>query len=64
MYYELADLCTLGIFSGLQLNELATMEKLGQQIQATTDLAVRFMEAAEALITAVVTADGWELREL
>jgi hypothetical protein len=37
VYNELADLCTLGIFSGLPMNDAEALEKLGEQIQTTTD---------------------------
>jgi hypothetical protein len=61
VYYELADLCTLGAFSGLHLNEPGALEKLAEQIEATTNLAVMFMDAAEGFLVAVLKADGWEM---
>ncbi|HKM48580.1 MAG TPA: hypothetical protein VJX69_13390 [Terriglobales bacterium] len=63
VYYELADVCTLEAFSGLQLNQPGATGKFGEQAKTATDLAVRFVEAAENLMNKVLIADGWELRE-
>jgi len=62
VYYELADLCTMGAFSGLKLDEPGVDEKLVEPFQNATDLAIRFMNAAEAFLAAVTKADGWEVR--
>ena len=59
VYYELADVCTLGAFSGLQLNQPSAVQQFGQQAQTATELAVRFMDAAEKFIATVLMADGW-----
>jgi hypothetical protein len=63
VYYELADVCTLGAFSGLQLNQADAVEQFGKQAQTATELAVRFVKAAEEFINKVLLADGWKLRE-
>ena len=63
VYYELADACTLGAFSRLQLNQPGALEQFGKQANTVTDLAVQFMDAAENFIAAVLMADGWEKRE-
>ena len=62
-YYELADLCTVWAFSGLQLNEPGALETYEKQITDATNLAVKFMDAAETFIAAVIKADGWELKD-
>jgi hypothetical protein len=58
-YYELADVCTLGAFSGLQLNQPGAVEQFGKQAQIVTDIAVRFNDVAEIFIATVLNADGW-----
>lgn len=62
-YYELADLCAVWAFSGLRLNETAEIAKFEQQIKSATELAVRFMDAAETFIAAVLKSDGWQMKE-
>jgi len=67
VYYELADACTLGAFSGLRLDTPGVLEPegtLGMQIGFATDVAVQFMNAAESFIAKIVKADGWELRQV
>jgi hypothetical protein len=63
VYYELADACALGAFSGLQLNQPNSLEQFEKQTQTVTDLAVRFVDAAETFIANVLIADGWELTD-
>jgi hypothetical protein len=63
VYYELGDLCTMWAFSGLQLNDPGALEKYEEQISMTTNLSVKFMDAAEKFIAAVLKADGWEMKE-
>ncbi len=52
----------MGAFSGLKLDEPGALVKLGKRIGDATDLAVRFMDAAEKFITAVLEAGAWEMR--
>jgi hypothetical protein len=59
-YYELPDVCALGAFSGLQLNQPGAVEAFGELAKNVTDLAVRFNDAAETFIANVLMADGWE----
>ena len=40
----------------------AALERLGKRIEAATDLALRFMNAAEEFIVAVLNSDGWKTR--
>ena len=61
-YYEMADLCTLGAFSGIQLNQSDATEQFAKQANNVTDLAIRFYNAAETFIVAVLQEDGWEGR--
>jgi hypothetical protein len=63
IYYELADMCTLGAFSGLQLNQQGALEQFGAQANTVTDLAIRFVGASETFIGTVLIADGWKLVE-
>ena len=62
-YYEIADVCALGAFSGLQLNQPGAPEQFGEQANTVTELAVRFYAVAETFIATVLMADGWEFRE-
>jgi len=62
VYNELADACTLGAFLGSRLDEPDALAKLRARIQEATDLAVRFMDAAEDFIVAVLIAEGWEMQ--
>jgi hypothetical protein len=67
VYYELADACALGAFSGLQLDMPGVLEPtgaLGMQVGNATDVANRFIVAAENFLAAVIVADGWKLREV
>lgn len=67
VYYELADACALGAFSGLQLDMPGVLEPAGaleMQVGNATDVANRFMLAAENFLAAVMVADGWKLREV
>jgi len=61
VYYELADVCTLGAFAGFSLDEPDALERLGKRIADATNLADRFMNAAEEFIVAVLNAEGWEM---
>ncbi len=63
IYYELADMCTVGAFSGLQLNQQGAIKQFGEQANSVTELAIRLVGAAETFIGAVLMADGWELVE-
>lgn len=63
VYYELADVCALGAFSGLQLNQPEAVEQFGELAQTATDVAVRFVDAAETFIAKTLIADGWEMHE-
>ena len=63
VYFELADACTLGTFSGLQLGQPGAEEQFGELAQRVTDLAVRFMDAADNFINKTLLSDGWELEE-
>lgn len=63
VYYEIADVCALGAFSGLQLNQPEALEKFTKLAQTATDVAVRFVDAAETFIAKTLIADGWDLRE-
>ncbi len=60
-YYELADLCTLGAFSGLQLCHPNTVDQFGQLTRDTTDLAARFNSESESFIAKVLVAYGWKV---
>jgi hypothetical protein len=62
-YYELADLCTVWAFSGLQLDKPGALDDYAKQVADATNVAMRFMEAAEKFIAAVLKADGWEIKE-
>lgn len=67
VYYEMADACAIGAFSGLQLNKPGVVEhegQLGLQIGNATDVANRFVLAAENFLAAVLDMDGWNLREI
>jgi hypothetical protein len=61
VYYELADACALGAFSGCQLNQPGAVEQFATQAQIATDLAVRFVDAAEDFLAKTLIADGWQL---
>ena len=63
VYYELADACALGAFSGFQLSQPGAVEQFATQAQIATDLAVRFVDAAENFLNATLKADGWKLVE-
>jgi hypothetical protein len=64
VYYELADVCTLGAFSGLQLDQSKAVEQFAELAKTATDLAVRFVDAAETFVAKTLIADGWELHDL
>ncbi len=61
VYYELADACALGAFAGLELNQPGAVEQFATQAQIATDLAVRFVDAAEDFVAKILIADGWKL---
>jgi NADH pyrophosphatase NudC (nudix superfamily) len=61
VYNELADLCTLGAFAGFRLDEPEALEKFGKLIRDVADLSIRFMDAAEDFIVAVLKTEGWEI---
>jgi hypothetical protein len=63
VYFDLADACTLGTFSGLQLGQPGAEEQFGELAKRVTDLAVRFMGAADNFINETLLSDGWELEE-
>jgi len=63
VYFELADACTLGTFSGLQLGQSDAKEQFGELAERVTDLAVRFMDAADSFINETLLSDGWKLEE-
>ena len=67
VYYGMADACALGAFSGLQLDKPGVLEPdgpLGLQIGSATDIANRFILAAENFLAAVLFGAGWNLREI
>ena len=61
VYFELADACALGTFSALQLGQSGAVEKFGELAEGVTDLAVRFMDAADTFINETLKSDGWKL---
>jgi hypothetical protein len=63
VYFEIADACTLGAFSGFQLNQPNAIEQFGELGARVTDLAVRFVDTAEEFINRTLIADGWKLVE-
>ena len=63
VYFEIADACTLGTFSGLQLSQPNAEGQFGELAQRVTDLAIRFMDAADSFINKTLLSDGWELEE-
>jgi hypothetical protein len=62
VYYELADACALGAFSEVPLDAPDALERLGKQIAAATDLALRFVNASEEFIVEALKAGGWEMK--
>ena len=60
VYYELADLCAVGTFSGSQVDDPDSDEKLAKLVEAVTNLSTRFMDAAERFMVAVLNSDGWK----
>jgi len=63
VYYHLADLCAVGAFAGFSLDEPDALGKLGRRIAGATDLAIRFINAAEEFIVEVLSAEGWKAQE-
>ncbi|SRR6266700_318258 len=63
VYLEIADACTLGTFSGLRLSEPNAKEQFSELAKRVTDLAIRFMDAADDFINKMLLSDGWELEE-
>jgi hypothetical protein len=51
----------MGSFAEFPLDAPEALEKLEKRIADTTDLALRFMNAAEEFIAAVLGTDGWEM---
>lgn len=64
VYYQLADVCALGVFAGFSLDEPETLKKLTKRFAEATDLAVRFINAAEGFIGDVLHAEGWRLQDV
>ena len=63
VYYELADVCALGAFSGLQLDKPEAVQQFAKLAQTATDVAIRFVEAAETFIAKTLIAGGWQMRD-
>lgn len=61
VYYQLADLCALGVFAGFSLDDPQVLQKVEARIRAATDLALGFINSAEPFIAVVLCSEGWEI---
>lgn len=61
-FYGLADICAMRSFSAFPFSKEG-LNELMKRAETATQLSVRFMDAAEEFIVAVLRADGWQGRE-